>query len=283
MAETIQIDTPTLTFQALADGPEEGELVLCLHGFPDVAHSWDALLPKLAAAGYRAIAPWMRGYHPTPPAPDGDYRMVRLGQDAIDLVEALGRSKAILVGYDWGATAVYTAVAQRPDLFDRVVISAIPHTRAVNKKPWLLLKAWHFAYFQLPWAARAVRKNDFALLDRLYRQWSPNWDYPADELAPVKASLSHPESLDGALGYYKALRKWFGQRTVLGARTDAECLLFAGSSDLVPPSVFHDSAQYFIGGCQVVDLDGPGHFLHREAPEAYGDAVLEWLGRARGG
>ncbi len=266
-----------LTFEALADGPEDGELVLCLHGFPDVANSWDALLPKLAAAGYRAVAPWMRGYHPTPPAADGDYRMVRLGQDAIDLTEALGRSKAVLVGYDWGATAIYTAVAQRPDLFDRIVISAIPHARAMNKRPLLLLKAWHFAYFQLPWAARSVRKNNFALLDRLFRQWSPNWDCPEAEIAPVKEALSHPESLDAALGYYRALKKWFGQRKVLGGRTDAACLLFAGTADLVPPSVFQDSAQYFNGGCEVVELEGPGHFLHREAPDAYGDKVVAWL------
>jgi len=273
----IEIETPGLTFSALAEGPEDGPLALCLHGFPDVAHSWDALLPKLAAAGYRAVAPWMRGYHPTPPAPDGDYRMVRLGQDAIDLTEALGRSKAVLIGYDWGATAVYTAVAQRPDLFDRIVVSAIPHTRAANRRPLLFLKAWHFAYFQLPWAAWAVRKNDFALLETLFRQWSPNWDFPPEELAPVKEALSHPESLDAALGYYRALRKFWSQRAVLGSRTDARCLLFAGTSDLVPPAVFHDSAQYFLGGCEVVELEGPGHFLHREVPDVYGDKVVDWL------
>jgi pimeloyl-ACP methyl ester carboxylesterase len=277
MATVLQIQTPTLTFHALADGPEDGELVLCLHGFPDVAHSWDALLPKLAAAGYRAIAPWMRGYHPTPPAADGDYTMRRLGQDAIDLVEALGRSKAVLVGYDWGATAVYMAVAQRPDLFDRVVISAIPHARALNAKPWYGLKAWHFLYFQLPWAAWSVHRNDFALVEKLVRQWSPNWDFPPDELDPVKEALSHPESLDAALAYYWALKRVWSQRKLLSRRTEARALLFAGTSDLIPPSVFHDSAQYFSGGCEVVEFEGPGHFLHREVPDRYGDKVIEWL------
>ncbi len=126
-------------------------------------------------------------------------------------------------------------------------------------------------------AASSVRKNDFALLDRLYRQWSPSWDYDDAEIRPTKDCFAHPEALDAALGYYRALRRWWGSRKLLGSRTEARALLFAGTGDVLPPSVFEASKECFTEGADLVVLDGPGHFLHREAPDVYADAVLRWL------
>ena len=101
-----------VTFHYLEAG--EGPLVLCLHGFPDNAHTYRGLLPTLAAAGFRAVAPFMRGYAPTSPAPDGRYQSVLLAQDAAELIPALGAPQAFLVGHDWGATATYGAAALAP-------------------------------------------------------------------------------------------------------------------------------------------------------------------------
>jgi pimeloyl-ACP methyl ester carboxylesterase len=92
----------------------QGPLVLCLHGFPDTAWSFVPLLERLAAAGYCAVAPFMRGYPPSGPAPDGDYRVITLGRDALALIEALGAQRAVLVGHDWGAAATYIAAALAP-------------------------------------------------------------------------------------------------------------------------------------------------------------------------
>ena len=93
----------------------QGPLVLCLHGFPDTAWSFVPLLERLAAAGYRAVAPFMRGYPPSGPAPDGDYRVITLGRDALALIEVLGAQRAVLVGHDWGAAATYIAAALAPE------------------------------------------------------------------------------------------------------------------------------------------------------------------------
>src|SRR4029077_8759931 len=99
----IEVTANRLEFAALADGPNDGPLALCLHGFPDSAHTWRYLLPELAAAGFHAVAPWMRGYAPTAGPADGSYGPGALAADACALHEALGGDgRAVLIGHDWG-------------------------------------------------------------------------------------------------------------------------------------------------------------------------------------
>ena len=94
----------------------DGPLALCLHGFPDSAHSWRHLLPELAAHGYRAVAPFQRGYAPTSVAPDGRYQTGALALDAIGFHEALGGGEpAVIIGHDWGAPATHGAAVAAPE------------------------------------------------------------------------------------------------------------------------------------------------------------------------
>src|SRR5262249_58250647 len=107
----VQANGVSFTYLEAGRGP----LALCLHGFPDNAHTYDRLLPALAAAGFRAVAPFMPGYAPTSPAPDGRYQSVLLAQDAVALIDALGGGRAFVVGHRWGATARYRAAAPAPE------------------------------------------------------------------------------------------------------------------------------------------------------------------------
>src|SRR5262245_26717623 len=125
-----------LKFAYLEQG--SGPLVLLLHGFPDTAHTWEHVLPKLAQAGYRAVAPFTRGYHPTELSPDNKYDTDTLASDAIALVDALGGAPAILVGHDWGASAAYGAVGMAPDKFRLLVTLAVPHPRGLKPTPRLV-------------------------------------------------------------------------------------------------------------------------------------------------
>ncbi len=119
-----------LRFACLAEGPEDGPLALLFHGFPDTAHTWSDLLPRLAARGLRAVAPFLRGYHPTSIPADGDYSALALGRDVLGLIEALGRAQATVIGHDWGAYASYAAANLAPERVTRLVTAAIPHPRA---------------------------------------------------------------------------------------------------------------------------------------------------------
>jgi pimeloyl-ACP methyl ester carboxylesterase len=109
MIERIQVGP----FAALAAGPPDGELVLCLHGFPDHAPSFEALLEELSQAGRRAVAPWMRGYAPS--TLEGPFDLTQLASDALAIAESLSPKRPVsLVGHDWGALAHTTRVRERP-------------------------------------------------------------------------------------------------------------------------------------------------------------------------
>src|ERR1700722_16849389 len=128
MADAIHfVDANGLNFAYLEEG--SGPLVLMLHGFPDTAHTWDDLRPRIAARGYRAVSPFMRGYHPTG-IPDRDADQETLAHDAVALIEALGASEAIVIGHDFGAGAAYGAAAPGPGRVTKLFALATPHPAA---------------------------------------------------------------------------------------------------------------------------------------------------------
>lgn len=261
-----------LRFAYLEEGA--GPLVLLLHGFPDTPHTWDHLRPRLAAKGYRAVSPFMRGYHPTDiPARDADGET--LARDALALIEALGASEAIVVGHDWGAAAAYGAAALRPDRVRKLIVVAIPHPATL--KP-TLRKLWgvrHFAAYKLPGAPARFAKNDFAALPAIYRRWSPTWNPPPEEFAAVRASFANPVSLNAAFGYYRALT--FNPPTYLKQPIEVPTVVFAGLDDPVAePADYRRAARMFTKEYVVETMPG-GHFLHREHPELFAERLLAHL------
>jgi len=173
-----------IDFAYLAAGPADGPLALCLHGYPDSAWTWRHLLPELAAAGYRAVAPFNRGYAPTSVAADGRYQAGVLGQDANALHEALGAGPdAVLVGHDWGAMGAYAATGTEPGRWRKVVAAAVPPGPVTAQAffSYDQLKLSFYMFFQLtPLADMAVPLNDYEFVRRLWEDWSPGYDGAED-------------------------------------------------------------------------------------------------------
>src|SRR4051812_46893446 len=139
--ETHHVEANGLRFAYLEEG--RGPLVLLLHGFPDTAHSWDHVRPRIAARGLRAVSPWMRGYAPTAiPPRDADFET--LARDALALITALGETSAVIVGHDWGAAAAYGAAALEPARVARLIPVGIPHPATLKPSPINLWRARHF-------------------------------------------------------------------------------------------------------------------------------------------
>src|SRR3990172_6582564 len=147
----------------------EGPLVLCLHGFPDHARSFRHQLPALAGAGFRAVAPYMRGDAPRDVPPEGPYQAAVLAQDAVALIQALDYGSATVFGHDWGAVAAYGAAITAPDRVDRLVAAAVPPGpgifQAFVANPEQQRRSWYMFFFQMPFAEDAVAYNDFAFLE----------------------------------------------------------------------------------------------------------------------
>jgi pimeloyl-ACP methyl ester carboxylesterase len=273
MADALHfVEANGLKFAYLEEGT--GPLVLMLHGFPDTAHTWDHLRARIAAKGYRAVSPFMRGYHPTA-IPDRDADQETLARDALALVDALGASEAIVIGHDWGASAAYGAAGLGPERVKKLFVLAIPHPAAL--KP-TLKKLWgvrHFALYKLPGAAERFARNDFAALPEICRRWSPDWRPDPKEFDPVRASFSNRASLNAAFGYYRKLSPI--PSASLKARITVPTVVFAGLGDPVAePADYRGAARMFAGDYIVEEVDG-GHFMHREHPDAFADRLLAHL------
>src|SRR5271156_211366 len=162
MADALHfVDANGLKFAYLEEGT--GPLVLMLHGFPDTAHTRDDLRSRIAAKGYRAVSPVMRGSLPTG-IPDRDADQETLCRDALALIAALGASEAVVIGHDWGASAAYGAAALGPDRGTKLFALAIPHPAALRPSLKQLWGARHFAVYKLPGAPNRFARNDFAAL-----------------------------------------------------------------------------------------------------------------------
>lgn len=141
--ETLRIKTDGLTQQILAAGPVDGPLVVLVHGFPELGISWRSQVKALGEAGYRALAPDMRGYGGTDrPDRREDYTILHLVGDMVDLVRSQGRDQAVVVGHDWGAPVAWHCALMRPDLFRAVAALSVPFQPRIPKgPPTLLMKA----------------------------------------------------------------------------------------------------------------------------------------------
>jgi pimeloyl-ACP methyl ester carboxylesterase len=283
----IRVRANGIEFEALELG--EGPLALCLHGFPDTAGTWRHLLPELAAAGFRAVAPFMRGYAPSGLAPDGDYRLAAMVADANALHEALGGAgDAVLIGHDWGAETAYGAAASTPERWRRLVSLAIP-PRALDGRLYTdygQLRRFFYLFFLLtPEAEEVVAADDMAFLDRLWADWSPGYGASA-ELAAVKRSLAHPANLAAAIGYYRAAGPedvddddplLAESRALLEVAPQPTLYLHGERDGCIEVEFAAEAAPYLSPGSVIETVAAAGHFLQLEQPAAVNARILEFV------
>jgi pimeloyl-ACP methyl ester carboxylesterase len=266
-------------FAAIARGDEGAPVAICLHGFPDVPRGFTSMLDALAKAGFRAVAPWMRGYAPSTLA--GPFDAKRLGADLIELADALSpHAPVVAIGHDWGAFALYTALAERPDRFRRAVALAVPHPRGlaslILRRPAQLARTWYQIRLQLPGAARMVRSGDFTFVEDLWRIWSPGLVRDDAYLGEVKACLA--ASLPSPIRYYRSITSPSSMRLAM-RKIRVPTLLLQGADDgLYAPSFAARQARGFAEGVaqRTEIISGAGHFLHLERPKEVNRFVIDW-------
>lgn len=276
-----------LRFAYLEQG--RGPLVLLLHGFPDNAWSWEYQMPALAAAGYRVVAPFLRGYPPTEVPARGYYDRATLATDVVALIEALDGGQPVrLVAQDWGAAIAYGVLGAFPERVERAVLLAVPHPvevrRTLRRSPLHVLRSFHWFLFQLPrLPERLCRARDFAFVELLWRLWSPDYAVHRAHVARVKETLRPPGAMEASLAYYRALfdrRRQDPALADLRERLDqpirVPTLVACGSRDM-RAQMLERQRDRFAGRYQTAIVEGAGHFLHREKPDAVNRLILDWL------
>ena len=293
MAEPAHITVNDIDFAYLEAGPPDGPLALCMHGFPDHAHTWNLLMPELAAAGYHVVAPWLRGYAPTGLAPDGNYQTASVALDILGLADALaGDGDAVLIGHDWGAISSYTAVGHRPERFSKFVALAVPHASGLMPiffTPQQLQRSFYVFFFQTPLAPMVVPANDFEFIDYLWSYWSPGNPPSAEYMRALKDTLGSPGSIEAAIDYYRYTLGTLPPDPALAAISgagdgpinvptlylhgiDCGCMgVESANEELLRPN--------FPAGLELHLIPDAGHFLHRDQPEHVNRLILDFLAR----
>jgi pimeloyl-ACP methyl ester carboxylesterase len=257
-----------------------GPLVLLLHGFPDTAHSWDQVRPALAAAGFRAVSPFTRGYAPTEVPREEAFDADTLGRDALALIEALGEKQAVLVGHDWGASASFSAAGLMPNRIRKLVTLGIPHPLSLTFMPFIFwpFVMWgsrHYFWLSRRGTADWVKAVHMAYLDKLVQRFSPAWKIPPGETDAVKKTFSTPGSLEAALGYYRATKGPGLPTPAQRTKVSVPSVAFSGTAAL-PLAAFEGARKCYLDRYEIVRMPG-GHCVHREHPSQFIRELLRVL------
>ena len=276
-----------------------GPLALCLHGFPDSAHTWRHLLPALAGAGFHAVAPFMRGYAPTAIPADGAYQVGALVADAVALHRVLGGDgDAVLIGHDWGAEAAYGAAAFAPDRWRRVVTLAVPPQGLdpVLYSDYEQLRRFFYLFMfrdPLGFAEEVVASDEMSFLDRLWLDWSPGYQ-PGEHLTQVKQCLREPANLAAAIGYYRAagaqdapgasgapaggISRYGAEQQAAGRQAPQPTLYLHGANDgCIRVDLARGAESLLAPASRMIVIEDAGHFLHLEKPAEVNEHILAWV------
>lgn len=256
----------------------EGPAVVLIHGFPDTPMSWEHTANQVAALGFRAVVPYLRGYHPDTIVEGRSYGREETGADVIALLDALDIDRATLVGHDFGASLVWNALEQSPDRVDGVVPIAIPHGSTLKPSPGFIWMARHFINFKVPGAIGRLQRKNFAYVDTLFSRWSPTWSdaEQAGAAARAKDAFGNEAVAREVVERYKDVRP--EKSSAAAGSISCRGLLVAGSEDFggdIEP--YRQSVALFAEPSSLFVAEGAGHWPHREQPDGFDKALADFL------
>ncbi|MFI7249520.1 alpha/beta fold hydrolase [Micromonospora chalcea] len=267
------VDARGLTFEVRADGPEGGDPVLLLHGFPQHSGEWDAVTPALHAAGLRTYALDQRGYSPgARPADVGAYRIPELVADAAAVLDALGVTRAHLVGHDWGAIVAWGLAAAHPERVRTLTAVSVPHPAAMGHAlatdPRQKMKSAYIALFRKPGTAeRVLLALNAAALRKLLSGVGD-----AEAVARYAEPMREPGALTAALNWYRAMTGADMKAvTPVGVPTT---FVWSDKDVAIGRTAAQACAAHVTGDYRFVTLPGVSHWIPDEAPGPLAEAIL---------
>ncbi len=295
------VETSALRIAYEESGSPQGFPVILLHGFPDDVRAYDGVVPPLVGAGYRVLVPYLRGYGPTrfrdPKAP----RMAQqaaIGQDVVDVADALRLPRFAVAGFDWGGRAAAIASALHPDRVRAAVLIggySIQNTVGPSQpgSPAAEQRVWYQWYFNTERGRAGLQADRRALCRYLWETWSPGWRFTDAVFERTAASFDNPDFVDVVIHSYRhRIGNAPGEprfqateaRLAMRPRIEAPAITLYGADDgIARPPVESPPAERAAFASLVARrvIPGVGHFMPREKPEAVSSALLELLGATR--
>ena len=259
-------------FDVLDQGPLDGPIVLLLHGFPERASSWSAVMAILNEHGYRTVAPDQRGYSPRArPTRRRDYRVGALVSDVAALMEVIGRP-VHLVGHDWGANIAWVTAGRHPRLVASLTAFSVPHpgafmTGLLTSKQ--ILHSWYFAFFQLPILPEKWMMRPGARAEKWYEQSGMT----EDDLERTKTEIVDYGALPFAVTWYRGLP--FSNPGIGRLRiTVPTSMVWSDGDTFIGRSAVEGAQRYVDAAYTLTVLPGVSHWIPTQAPDAAAAAIL---------
>ncbi|CAN5516283.1 alpha/beta hydrolase [soil metagenome] len=282
--ERIEIPVGPFTFDALAEGPDDGELVVLLHGFPQTSSSWRSQLAALAEAGYRAVAPDQRGYSPRArPRDVADYGLDHLVADVEAMVDWLGGHRFHLVGHDWGAAVSWKLAGQSPERLRTLTVLSVPHPKAFAAALSGELggdqaeRSSYMALFAAEGTAELMVADDAALLRGVF----VGSGLSEEAARPYVEALANVEALRAALNWYRAAASGAGLTGDLPSITTPTMFVWSTEDVALGREGAEATADHVDGPYRFEILEGVSHWIADQAPDKLNALLLEHLATHR--
>ncbi len=276
------IETNGVRLHTVVAGPEDGELVVLLHGFPEFSYGFHHQMEELAASGYRVVVPDQRGYHLSDkPEQIEDYTINKLSGDIAGLIEAFGETSAIVIGHDWGGAVAWHLAASKPDYVKKLIAINIPHPTAMPrvfmKNPLQWLKSSYMAFFQLPEVPeKLMAANDFESIKQAMKGTARPDAFTDQELERYKDAWSQPGALTGMLNWYRAIRKGSLLQMPKAPLRMPVRIIWGLGDQFLSPMLATESLK-FCENAELVWVGEATHWVHHEQPEVVNRLIKEFL------
>ncbi len=262
----------------------EGPLVVLLHGFPEFWFSWRFQISALAAAGFRVVAPDMRGYNlSSRPLEVAAYDIDRLAGDIRDLIRERGADQAYLAGHDWGAAVAWATAMNHPEVVKRLAILNVPHPRRMLRglrRPRQLLKSWYMFFFQIPWLPeRAVRARRWWFFRYGFEHDARPGAFTPQDIADYIAAWSQAGATTGMINYYRGIFRRSPAQTQARIRPIlAPTLVIWGERDRYLGAELAAPDPIDVPNLEgVVRLPQASHWVHHDEPERVAQLLCEFF------
>ena len=261
-----------------------GPLVILLHGFPEFWYAWAPQIPTLVGAGYRVVAPDLRGYNLSEkPVGVEPYRIETVTDDVVGLVRHLGAERAAIVGHDWGGIIAWFLAMRQPALVERLAVVNAPHPATLARelrRPNQLARSWYAFAFQIPGLPEALfRANDYWVMRRtLRRQPVRPGAFGEDEIRRYVEAIDRPGALTAGMNYYRAAFRH--PRRGAQAVTQIACptLVVSATQDVFLSTRLTHGLERWAPDLRIVYLPEASHWVQRDAPDRLNGLLLGFLG-----
>ena len=263
----------------------DGPLIVLLHGFPEFWFGWRLQITPLAAAGFRVVAPDLRGYNlSSKPAGLAAYTADQLAADVRGLIRELGAESALLVGHDWGGTVAWATAMNHPEVVDRLAILNAAHPRRLNqglRNPRQLLRSWYFFYFQPPGLPeRRVRRRHWRFFRHFLRDAHPA--YTPEEIDRYVEAWSQPGAATAMINYYRAaVRPPKGAKAELRPISAPTLVIWGQRDRYLGPKLAEPDRDDVPGLDRVERLPDASHWVHHDEPERVTQLLIDFFAPGR--